>query len=253
MEFSWERNENELSVIMTQQTFIETLVESWNLQAASVKCINSPFRSGISIDTIPLVDLPNEEKSILRHKYQSLVGSLNWLTVTTRPDISTAVSLLAQFQSNPSPGHLDAALYCLKYLLNTTTLGIQFTTTRRNRLEAFLQCPLNEGKPISMSDSNWGPLDASNKPTADGPPKELELFKSRSISGFYVDLNGPLHWSSRRQGKTAVSSAVAKVYAANECKKYLLELEQVIDFLDCKDKFMPGANLVYVDNAACVQ
>jgi len=44
-------------------------------------------------------------------QYQSLVGSLNWLAHTTHPDLSTIVSLLAQHQSNPSPGHLDAARY----------------------------------------------------------------------------------------------------------------------------------------------
>jgi len=38
-----------------------------------------------------------------------LVGSLNWLAHTTRPDLSTVVSLLAQHQSTPLAGRLDAA------------------------------------------------------------------------------------------------------------------------------------------------
>jgi hypothetical protein len=52
----------------------------------------------------------------LRLQYQSLVGSFNWLAHTTHPDILTVVSLLAQHQSNPSPGHLDAAHHVVKYL-----------------------------------------------------------------------------------------------------------------------------------------
>jgi hypothetical protein len=52
-------------------------------------------------------------------RYQSLVGSLNWLAHTTRPDLSTVVSLLAQHQSTPSPGHYEAALYVAKYLATT--------------------------------------------------------------------------------------------------------------------------------------
>jgi hypothetical protein len=43
---------------------------------------------------------------------------------TTRPDLSTAVSLLAQHQSNPSPGHLEAAMYV--FLACTKSLGIYF-------------------------------------------------------------------------------------------------------------------------------
>jgi hypothetical protein len=56
------------------------------------------------------------------------VGSLNWLVHTTRPNISTAVSLLAQHQSDPSPGHFKAALYFAEYLASTKTLGNYFTS-----------------------------------------------------------------------------------------------------------------------------
>lgn len=52
-------------------------------------------------------------------QYQSLVGSLNWLSHTTRPDLSTVVSLLAQHQSNPSQGHMESALYVVQYFSHT--------------------------------------------------------------------------------------------------------------------------------------
>jgi len=48
-----------------------------------------------------------------------LVGSLNWLAHTTRPDLSTVISLLAQHQANPSSGHYEAARYVVKYLAST--------------------------------------------------------------------------------------------------------------------------------------
>jgi hypothetical protein len=60
----------------------------------------------------------------------------------TRPDILTAVSLLAQHQSDPSPGHLEAAHYDVRYLANTKTLGIYFTSCRRSTLESFLHFPV---------------------------------------------------------------------------------------------------------------
>lgn len=64
-----------------------------------------------------------------------------------------------------------------------------------------------------MSDANWGPQDASLPSTS----QDLPLFASRSMSAFYIDLLGPLHWSSKRQTVTAGSSAEAKIYATNEC------------------------------------
>ncbi|MFN9981955.1 MAG: hypothetical protein ACK53Y_18660, partial [bacterium] len=62
---------------------------------------------------------------------------------------------------------------------------------------------------------------------------------SRSISAFYVDLFGPLHWISKRQSVTAASSAEAEIYATDECVKFLLELDQLMEFLQVKNHFMP--------------
>jgi hypothetical protein len=78
----------------------------------------------------------------LRLQYQSLVGSFYWIAHTTRPDISMIVSLLAQHQSHPSPGHYDAALYVAHYLATTRNLGIYFTSNWSTSLESFLHFPL---------------------------------------------------------------------------------------------------------------
>jgi hypothetical protein len=51
---------------------------------------------------------------------------------------------------------------------------------------------------------------------------------------------------------TAGSSAEAEIYATNECVKFLLELVQILEFLEVKDIFMPGTNTIYNDNQACV-
>ena len=81
---------------------------------------------------------------------------------------------------------------------------------------------------------------------------ELPLFVSRSISAFYVDLLGPLHWMSKRQSVTAGSSAEAEIYATNECVKFLLELVQTLDFFEVREIFMPGVTTIFNDNNACV-
>jgi hypothetical protein len=159
----------------------------------------------------------------LHLQYQSLVGSLNWLVHTTRPDISPAVSMLALHQSHPSSGHLASAQYVVQYLANTKTLGIYFTGKKRSTLELFLHFPILD-EILAMTDVNWGPQDASITNTT----PHLPLFISRSMSAFYIDLLGPIHWMSRRQKVTvhwmsrrqkvtAVSSAEAEIYATDEC------------------------------------
>jgi len=249
IEFSWRRHDDgHLSVSLTQQSFAENLVDSVNCSVTSTSTFVTPYRSGLAIDSIPISTLPAPEQDQLRLYYQSLVGSLNWLAHTTRPDLATIVSLLAQHQSNPSSGHVDAALHVIKYVAQTKHLGIYFTSDKRSTLETFLHFPLPPSL-LSMADANWGPQDAS---TSRSKPLELSPFVSRSMSAFYVDLYGPLHWMSKRQSVTAGSSAEAEIYATNECVKFLLELVQVFEFLGVKDIFMPGVNVIYNDNKACV-
>jgi len=248
IEFTWQySSDGHLQVTLSQQSFIEALLDSLNIHVNTTSTFTSPYRAGMSVDMIPHQDLSSSDRDHLRLQFQSLVGSLNWLAHTTRPDLSTIVSLLAQHQCNPSSGHLDAAVYATKYLATTKTLGIYFTSHKRAKLEAFLHFPLSQ--PIlAMSDANWGPQDAK-PPTV---PCELPLFTSRSMSAFYVDLLGPLHWLSRRQTVTAGSSAEAEIYATDECVKFLLELSQIFEFLDLKHLFMPTTNTIYNDNQACV-
>jgi hypothetical protein len=114
-------------------------------------------------------------------------------------------------------------------------------------MEAFLHFPLPP-RILPMADANWGPQDAKQTKTI----HELPLFTSRSMSAFYVDLLGPLHWLSKRQSVTACSSAEAEIYATDECVKFLLELSQIMEFLGIRDLFMPPTTVLYNDNQACV-
>jgi hypothetical protein len=143
IEFAWtHHSDGHITVNLTQQSFLETLIESLGFSSLSLSTYTSPYRSGLPIDSIPHEDMSATQRDVLRLQYQSLVGSINWLAHTTRPDLSTVVSLLAQHQSNPSSGHLDAAKYVVKYLANTKTLGIYFTSRKRSVLESFLHFPI---------------------------------------------------------------------------------------------------------------
>jgi hypothetical protein len=214
-EFSWVIHEDRhLTVSLTQQLFIENLCESLDIKSVHTSHFTTPFRLNHAIDSVIHESMSPRDRDDLRLKYQSLVGSLNWLAHTTRPDLSTVVSLLAQHQNNPSPGHYEAAIYVTQYLAHTKTLGIYFTSCRRSALESFLHFPV-PSKVMSMSDANWGPQDA----TLTQSTQDLPYFVSHSMSAFYVDLLGPLHWISKRQKATAATSAEAEIYDTDECIK----------------------------------
>jgi hypothetical protein len=106
IEFHWVHHADEhFTITLTQESFADSLIVSLGLDDVNSSHFVSPYCSGCLIDSIPHEEMSSSDCDQLRLCYQSLVGSLNWLAHTTRPDLSTVVSLLAQHQSNTSSGH----------------------------------------------------------------------------------------------------------------------------------------------------
>ena len=59
-------------------------------------------------------------------QYQSIIGSLLYLAVATRPDIAYVVGVLSKFCSKPSEAHLTAAKRVLRYLKGTQNFGLKY-------------------------------------------------------------------------------------------------------------------------------
>ena len=75
-------------------------------------------------------------------KYQSLIGSLMYISVCTRPDISHSVSKLSQFNNNPHIEHFNAAKRIIRYLAKTQSMKIVYKHT---------------GEPVKCYvDADWG-------------------------------------------------------------------------------------------------
>ncbi len=79
----------------------------------------------------------------LRLQYQSLVGSLNWLATNTRPDLAPVTSFLAAYNHHPTQKHMDAAVYAVKYLRQTTDYGIAFHSSTTDPASAYVHFPFH--------------------------------------------------------------------------------------------------------------
>ena len=89
------------TIHILQPSFISTIARWFNISPG--RQINSPMdtTSDLHVSTLDddLIDVP----------YTSLIGSINYCSVTTRPDISFAVNKYAQFTSKPNITHWEAA------------------------------------------------------------------------------------------------------------------------------------------------
>jgi hypothetical protein len=103
----------------------------------------TPYCSGIPIDAIaPSMEEDNSPAlKQCKEAYQSLIGSIGWLSSTTRPDLVAVHSFLSSYNNKPSMGHMKAALYTLHYISSTHDYGISFSSEDIPSMHLFIHFP----------------------------------------------------------------------------------------------------------------
>lgn len=179
--FTWKTSADDVSCHLSQEAFTLDILQRFGLHECNTSKNATPFQSGLAVDMIPYSQLNIHDQSNLTEQFQEIIGCLTWLSITTRPDISTITSLLSQYQHKPSPGHKKASLNVLCYLASTTDFGIHFSSSENPDLIAFVKYPFDLDF-TSFADAKWGPQDAS-VPKKHSPPILQNIQSLKSISG----------------------------------------------------------------------
>jgi hypothetical protein len=192
------RDRGSRTIMLTQELMTTELVAKFGLSEGKTK----------SIPLSPSIKLSKEEGEPLdkdQYPYSQLVGSLMYLSVTTRPDISFVVGALARFMSCPTSTHWQAAKDVLRYLEGTKDYGLVFGGSS------------NDLSLVGFCDADYaGDLDTR-----------------RSTTGYIFTLNGAaISWQSKRQPTVAVSSTEAEYMAAAAAVKESLWLRKLLTDFD---------------------
>ncbi|MBW0484901.1 hypothetical protein O181_024616 [Austropuccinia psidii MF-1] len=105
-----------------EEHFIEALLELYGMD--SCRSMSTPLFPNTHL--VPASDDEVEKFNGLGVNFQSAIGSINYLTPSTRPDISHAVSSLSQFLEKPGYLHWQAFLHMLRYLKGTADVGLVY-------------------------------------------------------------------------------------------------------------------------------
>jgi hypothetical protein len=113
------RDRAELTLKLVQQKYAEDVVARFGMADSkpNVVPLNPSVKLSREVD-------PEQDTST--YPYREVVGSLMYLSVCTRPDISQAVGALARFMSAPQKQHWEAAKGLLRYVNGTVGYGIWF-------------------------------------------------------------------------------------------------------------------------------
>jgi hypothetical protein len=123
-------------ISISQQRYCLETVKRFNFDHAKIR--TTPLDPGV-ITTKEENDMTMEEPPF---HYRSAIGCLTYLGLASRPDIVTAVNILAQFQERPDKRHFGAVAHLMGYFSGTNDLAIHSSGTKDHSL-------------LSFSDSNW--------------------------------------------------------------------------------------------------
>jgi hypothetical protein len=88
------------------------------------------------MSTTTALDANEEGEHVDLKEYQSMIGSLLYLTAT-RPDIQFSVCLCTRFQASPRTSHRQAVKRIFRYLRHTPDFGLWYSASSSLALHGF--------------------------------------------------------------------------------------------------------------------
>ncbi|KAM1132608.1 hypothetical protein ACFX19_047681 [Malus domestica] len=164
-----------------------------------------------------------EKLSMTSKRYASLIGSIMYAQVCTRPNLAFAISVLKRYQSNPEEQHWIAAKKMLRYLQRTKSFMLTYKRVQDLELKGYV-------------DSDFaGCVD-----------------DKKSTSGYIFFLTGAaVSWRSAKQKALATSTMEVEFIALFEATKKGMWLKNLISFMRIVNTISRPLT-VYCDNKAAL-
>ena len=132
--------------------------------------------------------------------YRKAVGSLMYLSLISRPDLTFAVNLASRFLEKPKPVHYNLVKRIFRFLRGTTDYELVYG---RGDLDV-----------VAFSDSDFG----------------NDLESRKSVTGVVLKVgDNPIIWISRKQGVVSMSTTEAEYIAASEATKELIGVKNILE------------------------
>lgn len=185
---------------LCQKRYIENLLRRYGMQ--SCRLVGTPldpgYESGCTNEKCAKVNVTH---------FQSLIGSLMYLAVVSRPDILHSVSKLSQRNTDPHHEDEAAAKHVLRYLCGTINLSIIYMKTGELVKE--------------FADADW----ANDK------------VDRKSYSGYaFLMAGSAFSWGSSKQSVIAQSSTEAEYIALSTAAKEAVFLRRLLQEMGWFDK-----------------
>ncbi len=169
-------------------------------------------------------------------KYRSIIGMMNYLLQSTRPEIAMAVHQCARFCNDPKLSHERAVKRIARYLLGTKDKGIICQPDPSRGLECIVDADFAGG---------WDRGDSDN-------PENV-----MSRTGYIILYAGfPIVWCSKLQTEIALSTMEAEYIALSQALCEVIPLTNLMHELEAVVPFYnPTPSIrckIFEDNRSCI-
>ena len=218
-----EFEDEEKVVNIHQMNYIDEVCDRFSRFKIPLSSLPISKGSVYSKTQCPQTDLEVEEMSA--YPYRSVLGCLSFIANRTRPDISYAVNIFSQFQSNPGLVHWDGLLKLLGYVKYTRDFKLK------------LVC--NKVQIVTYTDADF----ASNRDDRTSMGGQLVLLDS-----------SPIAWRTFKEKCVSLSTMESEFVAMTEAAKEMLWFSRILD--ECVEKGIVRQgvekSILYVDNMATI-
>lgn len=226
-------------ISVTQPHFAAEIVAT--LGAAALRTAAVPADAGLILTAADSPSTAADQQLMLQEpycRYRQLVGKLLYLSTSTRPDVSFAVSQLSRFVSNPGLPHWRALVHLVRYISTTAHVGLFYAADATGLHHPGVPLPSPPrslgNQLLAYADADWG----------------RDVDTRRSVSGYVFMMNGgPISWRSKQQTTVALSTAEAELVSVCEATKEAVYLRGVLGELGVAQD---AATVIMQDNSACI-
>lgn len=220
-----QRDRKKRVMYLSEQDKIKKLIKQFNMDNSR------PRRTPLDF----VLSQGEEEEACPAKPFQALVGSLLYLSTTTRPDLGQAASQLSRYMAQPKQSHWEAAKNVLRYLKTTVNYGLCLGD-RIETLQRDFDQQIDTYTLTGYCDADY----ATDK----------ERRKSRT--GYVFMLNGSLlSWQSKLQATVSSSTTEAEYQSASSAVKEGLWLKNLL--IDLTSGKVKQQIQMYCDNQACIK
>jgi hypothetical protein len=110
---------------LSQKNYIEKVLHRFNMHNA--KPVNTPLAPHFKLSTKHCDESYDDLEYMSKIPYPSIVGSLMYAMVCSRPDLSHAMSVVSRYMANPSREHWKVVQWIFIYLRGSSNACLYFS------------------------------------------------------------------------------------------------------------------------------